>query len=98
MRRCFFIMKNIAVFFGGISVEHDVSVITGVLILNTLDKKRYNPIPIYVDGGNWYTGEDLFDVENYKNLNLEKLKKVTVLPGDNTLQILVKEKKLKPFF
>ena len=29
-------MKNIAVFFGGVSVEHDVSVITGVLTCNSL--------------------------------------------------------------
>ena len=66
-------MKNIAVFFGGVSVEHDISVITGVLTLNSLDKSIYNPVPIYIDrDGKWYTGESLFNVSNYKNLNYKK--------------------------
>ena len=65
-------MKNIAVFFGGQSVEREVSVITGVLTLNSIDKTKYNPIPVYItaDGG-WYTGESLFDIEFYKAVNLK---------------------------
>ena len=31
-------MKNVAVFFGGESIEHDISIITGVLTLNSIDK------------------------------------------------------------
>ena len=31
-------MENVLVFFGGISCEHDISVITGVMSLNALDK------------------------------------------------------------
>ena len=50
-------MKNIAVFFGGNSIEHDISIITGVLTLNSIDKEKYNPIPIYVSReGVFYTG------------------------------------------
>lgn len=79
-------MKNIAVFFGGISVEHDISVITGVLTLNSLDKSIYNPVPIYIDkDGKWYTGNALFNVSNYKNLNYKKLVVVTLFAGDKTL-------------
>ena len=37
-------MLNIAVIFGGKSVEHDISVITGTLTLNSLNKEKYNPI------------------------------------------------------
>jgi len=56
-------LKNIVVFFGGISSEHDVSVITGVLTLNSIDKTLYNPIPVYVTkNGEWLYGEELFDV------------------------------------
>ncbi len=79
-------MKNIAVIFGGISVEHDVSVITGVLTLNCFKNIGYNAIPIYIDGeGVFYTSEILKDIESYKALNKKKLKRVTFFGGDNTL-------------
>lgn len=88
-------MKNVAIFFGGVSVEHDVSIITGVLTLNTIDKERYNPIPVYIKDGHWYTGEELFDVENYKNLDLAKLKEVTLTAGTQVLYHKKKNGKLK---
>lgn len=92
-------MKNIAVFFGGESVEHDVSVITGVLTLNSLDKEKFLPFPVYIDGdGTWFTGEELFDVENYKNLDVKKLKQVTLVAGKPVFYEIRKEKKLKPIF
>ncbi len=89
-------MKNVAVFFGGSTVEHDVSVITGALTLNSLDKEKYNPIPIYVhEDGRWYTGESLFDVDNFKNLNVKKLQKVFLESGGSALYKIVKDKKIK---
>lgn len=92
-------MKNIAVFFGGESVEHDVSVITGVLTLNSLEKEKFTPFPVYVDyDGTWYTGEELFDVENYKSLNLKRLKKITLVAGSPVFCEIIKDKKLKPIF
>ena len=39
-------MKNICVFFGGQSVEHDISVLTGVMTVNSVDKQNYTAIPI----------------------------------------------------
>ena len=87
-------MKNILVFYGGKSCEHDVSVITGVLTLNSIDKNLYNPIPIYLSRlGVWYTGDALFDVSFYKNFQEKKLKKVTLSAGENALY--VKGRKLK---
>lgn len=79
-------MKEIAVFFGGESVEHDVSVITGVTMLNAVDSERFKVTPVYVDkGGNFYTGKALFDLDEYKNFDLKKLKRVTLMPNDNAL-------------
>lgn len=73
-------------FFGGKSVEHDVSIITGVLTLNSLDKTYYEPIPVYVDkDGNWFTGEELFDVSNFKDKSFKKLKRVTLIIGSTFL-------------
>lgn len=87
-------MKNILVFYGGKSCEHDVSIITGVLTLNSLDKNLYNPIPVYVShSGEWFTGDSLFDVAFYKNFSEKTLKKVTLLSNDSSLYI--KGKKLK---
>ncbi len=88
-------MKNVAVFFGGQSIEHDISIITGVLTVNSIDKK-YNAIPIYVSrDGVFYTGKTLNDPDSYKNLDYKKLKKVTLLPSSNILNE-VKNKRLKP--
>ena len=35
-------MKNIAIFFGGVSPEHDISIITALQALENLDKTKYN--------------------------------------------------------
>lgn len=89
-------MKSVAVFFGGKSVEHDISVITGVMTVNSLDRTKYNGVPIYVDkNGEWFSGEELFDLDNYKNLNQKKLKRVTFFGGDNKLYC-VRGKRVKP--
>ena len=88
-------MKNIAVFFGGQSVEHDISVITGVMTINCIDKEKFSVLPIYVaKNGEWKTGETLFDIDEFKNIDQKKLKRVTILNGDNSLY-QVKGKKLK---
>jgi D-alanine-D-alanine ligase len=39
--------KNLAVFFGGPSVEHEVSVISGIQAYNNADLKKYNKIAVY---------------------------------------------------
>lgn len=87
-------MKSVAVFFGGVSVEHDVSVITGVLTCNSLDK-TFNVIPVYVDRtGEWLTGEILLDPDSFNNLDYKKLTRVSLIAGDNRLYA-VRGKKLK---
>jgi len=52
--------QSIAVIFGGRSVEHDVSVLTGIQFLEALDQTRYAGLPVYVDpNGQWWTGAAL---------------------------------------
>ncbi len=88
-------MKSIAIFFGGESVEHDVSVITGVMTANSIDKEKFSPIPIYISKqGQWLTGKTLFDLDEYKNLDYKKLKKVCMVQGENALY-QAKGKRLK---
>ena len=91
-----FFIYNIAVFFGGKSPERDVSVITGLLTLNSLDKTLYNPIPVYVDGeGRFLTGERLNNINFYRSIDYSKLYEISFLPGKNALYFNVKRKKKK---
>ena len=48
------------VFFGGPSVEHEVSVITAIQAMQAMDADRYQIIPVYVTKtGDFYTAEHL---------------------------------------
>lgn len=50
----------VAVFFGGVSPEHDVSIVTGLQVLSAVDRTRYDAFPVYIDpNGHWYVGEEL---------------------------------------
>lgn len=69
--------KKVAIVFGGRSVEHEVSVITGIQIIENIDRDKYEPIPIYIDkNGKWFTGESLKKFENFKDNNLNDLQEV----------------------
>ena len=60
---------NVAVFFGGRSVEHEISVISALQAINAFDQEKYNIVPIYISKqGRWYTGKDLLDIRNYKDM------------------------------
>ena len=63
---------NIAILFGGISPEHEVSIITGIQILNALDQDKYNSIPIYVSKtGEWYRlNPQKINVKDFVNIPL----------------------------
>ncbi len=88
-------MKNIAVFFGGQSVEHEVSVITGMLTANTVDSEKFNVIPIYVDDlGVWHSDKVLFDADKFNLEKAKKLPQVTLILGSNAL-MGIKGKRLK---
>ena len=90
-------MLNIAVIFGGKSVEHDISIITGTLTLNSLNKFKFNPIPIYIDKqGLWYTGE-LNNLKAFSCFNSKLYKRVTLKLGEDTL-FYIKGKKIKPLY
>ncbi len=40
-------MQNIMVVYGGKSVEHDISILTAIQVMQNLDKNKYNIIPVY---------------------------------------------------
>jgi D-alanine-D-alanine ligase len=57
---------RIAVFLGGRSPEHDVSVVTGLQALQALDQSRFDAFVVYVTPqGDWLVGPGLEDRRNY---------------------------------
>ena len=61
---------NVAVFFGGRSVEHEISVISASQAMHAINREKYNVTPVYISKqGKWYTGEKLFDIANYRDMN-----------------------------
>ncbi|MDR3289961.1 MAG: hypothetical protein LBT02_01610 [Rickettsiales bacterium] len=84
---------NVAVFFGGKSFEHDVSILTGIEVCNSLDYTKYNVIPVYLDLKNQlWTGDALMSKTIYPLQDWSKklLKKTQLLVGEDrpTLQFI----------
>jgi D-alanine-D-alanine ligase len=63
--------QTVAVLYGSRSPEHEVSVITALQVMQNLDPKKYNILPIYISkSGHWYLGDSsFFQPESYKNLD-----------------------------
>lgn len=56
--------------FGGKSVEHEVSVISGIQAILSMDTDKYEVIPVYLTKKNeMYIGEKIGQIESYKNIN-----------------------------
>lgn len=91
-------MKNILIFFGGRSCEHDISVLTGVMACNSLRGSEYTPVPIYVTrSGEFTTGDDLFDLSFYREEKRRKSTAVALIPSDKSLYFVKKNKIKKAF-
>lgn len=81
---------NIAVFFGGESVEHEVSVISAHQAMDALDHEKYNVIPVYVaKDRKMYCSDLLLDLTNYKDIPalLHKCTQVDLVQEDNKVVI-----------
>ena len=51
---------RVALLFGGKSVEHEVSVISGIQAYMSMDTDKYDVIPVYMTKKNeMYIGEDI---------------------------------------
>jgi len=89
----------IAVLFGGRSVEHDVSVLTGIQFLEALDQTRYRGLPVYVDPqGQWWTGEalrrrSLYPVEDPAAAGLEAVTLPVGVPVGGRAHLLTERKR-----
>ena len=64
---------KLGVMFGGVSVEHEISIITAMQAMNSLDETKYEIIPVYIaKDGTWYSGMMLKDMNIFKDMDLLK--------------------------
>ncbi len=89
-------MKNIAVIFGGKSVEHDISIITALQTMKNFPR-NYNFLPIYIKPkGNFVVAENLDDGKVYLDYeNSVKKEKAIVFQPDEQSVSIFSNKKLK---
>ncbi len=64
---------TIAVIFGGRSVEHDVSIVTGHQIMKAFPSENDDIVPVYISrDGRWFTGEALSDLDNFRDDDIQR--------------------------
>ena len=80
-------MKNVAIVYGGRSVEHEISILTALEAFAAFDTTTYKPILVYIDlHGRWWTGEKLKDRTFYQAFHSRtegakvEVEEVTLLP------------------
>lgn len=82
---------KLGIFFGGKSVEHEIAVITAIQAYSSIDKEKYEIVPIYISKtGVLYTGEHLFELEQYRDIDklLEKCTKVTLINDGKEVKVI----------
>ncbi len=63
-------------------MEHEISVITGIQALMSLDTEKYDPIPVYMTKKNeMYVGDEVGKIESYKDIGslLKKSQRVILV-------------------
>jgi D-alanine-D-alanine ligase len=90
---------QIAVLFGGQSIEHEISILTALQVMDAMDSTRYDIIPVYVDpNGDWYTGQALRKRDTYWLTDESKKSLTQVVLQSNNLLELVEAHPKKGFF
>ena len=82
---------KLGVFFGGKSVEHEISIITANQAYASINKEKYEIIPIYISKqGIMYTGENLFNLTEYKDIKalIKKCTQITLIRDEEKVHLL----------
>ncbi len=88
---------NLAVLFGGNSVEHEVSIISALQAIQSLNKDKYEILPVYITKtSEFYTGEKLLEIKNFTKIPqlLAECRRVTFLNRDGRTYLVTDENKL----
>jgi len=60
---------KVGLFFGGRSVEHEVSIITALQALEHFNKEKYDVVPVYITHENeFYVGDGIGDISRYGDI------------------------------
>ncbi len=82
---------KVAVVFGGRSVEHEVSIISGIQAIMNIDAEKYDVIPVYLTKNNeMYIGEGIGDIDSYKDIKtlLERSRHVVLVREGDTVSLV----------
>lgn len=81
---------SVGVFFGGKSVEHEVSIISAMQVINALDKEKYDVIPVYISKDNkFYYSKKFDDVTYFKDLEQVKKESFEVYFSSKNSQMIM---------
>src|SRR5882762_3226113 len=92
--------KRVGVIFGGKSPEHEVSVITGIQVIENLDKEMFDVLPVYIaKDGRWFAGQEFAKIETYSSslLVYPKNTRKTISLDDHENGLISVEQKNKFF-
>ena len=91
-------MRKVAVVFGGRSCENEISVLTGVFVLNVLDREKYQLFPVYIhtDGGT-YTSPKMTSLEVFREKRGTKFQRI-FFDGGTVYALNAQKGKVKPLF
>lgn len=88
---------NVGVIFGGESVEHEVSIISALQAMKSIDDSLYNVVPLYVSKKRQlYYSSMLMDIKSYKDLTelMNKADEVYLINEGNKASLRSTSKKL----
>lgn len=83
--------RVVAVLFGGRSLEHDVSIVSGLQAVHALDPGTCAPLPVYIDQQlRWWIGDDLWQTDAFKHggPDRSRLTEVSLAPGFGVSSLL----------
>ncbi|MGN0347317.1 MAG: D-alanine--D-alanine ligase family protein [Lachnospiraceae bacterium] len=82
---------RVAMLFGGKSVEHEVSVISGIQAIMNMDTEKYEVIPVYMTKNNeMYIGEKIGKIESYKDIDslISNSQRVIMIKEDGKIRLV----------
>ncbi len=88
---------RVAILFGGKSVEHEVSIISGLQAYNNIDKDKYDVFPVYISKKNeMYVGDLISNIDNFKDIDkvIRESKKVILINDDGECKFITEHNSL----
>lgn len=82
---------KVGVLFGGKSVEHEISVISAIQAMQSLNRDKYDVIPIYITKNNeFYVGENVGKIESYTDIAslIKSSQRVIMVNDENKVKLI----------